>query len=150
MPIQFDEYAKRGKSFVDEIAKELGTQDTDRAGRMLRCVLRALRNRMTVEESFQLIGQLPMSIKGIYVDGWKVRMAPGKFNHIGEFRSEVMKEDDYAALKDFYYDGAVDDAIKAVFRVLSRHVSAGEMENVISVLPGELRIIIEDAPPSRR
>ncbi len=144
MSIHFDEYAQKGKSLLKEVAKELKTDDTDRAGRMLRCVLRALRNRLTIEESFQLLGQLPMCLKGIYVDGWKVRMDPRKINHISEFRADIMKEDDWAALKDFYFEGSVDDAIKAVFKVLSKHVSAAEIHHVMEVLPADLRMILDE------
>ena len=97
MGLRFDDYATKGKAFVAEVARELKTDDTDRAGRMLRCVLRALRNRLTVEESFQFLSQLPMAIKAVYVDGWKVRMNPSKIKHIEDFRTEVMKEDDFAA-----------------------------------------------------
>lgn len=143
MALRFDDYAAKGKSLVAEVAKELRTDDLDRAGRMLRCVLRALRNRLTIEESFQFLSQLPIAIKGIYVDGWKVRMNPSKIKHIEDFKTEVMKEDDYASLKDFYYEGAVDDAIKAVFKVLARHVSAGEIEHVLNALPAALRMELE-------
>lgn len=143
MALRFDDYAAKGKSLVSEVAKELKTDDTDRAGRMLRCVLRALRNRLTVEESFQFLSQLPMAIKAVYVDGWKVRMNPSKIKHIEDFRTEVMKEDDFAALKDFYYEGAVDEAIKAVFKVLSRHVTAAEIHHVLNSLPAEIRYELE-------
>jgi uncharacterized protein (DUF2267 family) len=145
MSIHFDEYAEKGKSFLKEVANELGTDDLDRAGRMLRSVLRALRNRLTIEESFHLIGQLPMMLKAIYVDGWKVRMEPGHDRHIEEFRKEVIKEDDLAALKDFNSEGTVDEAIKAVIKVLSRHVSAAEIEEVLNALPGALRLILEES-----
>mgnify|MGYP000343625315 CR=1 FL=1 len=143
MALRFDEYAAKGKSFVAEVAKALGTEDQERAGRMLRCVLRALRNRLTIEESFQFISQLPMAIKAIYVDGWKVRMNPSKIKHIEDFRTEVMKEDDFAAVKDFDHEGAVDEAIIAVFEVLGRHVSAGEIEHVLNALPAALRATLE-------
>ncbi len=143
MALRFDDYALKGKAVVAEVAKELNTDDTDRAGRILRCVLRALRNRLTIEESFQLLSQLPMAIKSVYVDGWKVRMNPSKIKHIEDFRTEVMKEDDFAALKDFYYEGAVDEAIKAVFKVLARHVTPAEISHVISALPAEIRYELE-------
>lgn len=143
MALRFDDYAAKGKSFVAEVARELHTDDMDRAGRMLRCVLRALRNRLTVEESFQFLSQLPMAIKGVYVDGWKVRMDPSRIKHIEDFRTEVKKEDDFAAIKDFFHDGAVDEAIKAVFKVLSRHVTPAEIHHVISALPAEIRYELE-------
>ncbi len=143
MALRFDEYAAKGKAFVAEVATALNTDDQEKAGRMLRCVLRALRNRLTVEESFQFISQLPMAIKAIYVDGWKVKLNPSKIKHIEDFRTEVMREDDFAALKDFDHDGAVDEAIKAVFVVLAKHISPGEVEHVLNALPAALRATLE-------
>ncbi|MFN8153252.1 MAG: DUF2267 domain-containing protein [Bacteroidia bacterium] len=143
MALRFEDYASKGKAFVAEVAVALNTEDQEKAGRMLRCVLRALRNRLTIEESFQFISQLPMAIKSVYVDGWKVRMNPSKIKHIEDFRTEVMKEDDFAALKDFDHEGAVDEAIKAVFVVLARHVSPGEIEHVMDALPAALRATLE-------
>ena len=143
MALRFDEYAAKGKSFVAEVAKELNTDDQDKSGRIMRSVLRALRNRLTIEESFQFISQLPMAIKAVYVDGWKVRLNPSKLKHIEDFRTEVIREDDIAALKDFDHDGAVDEAIKAVFVVLARHISPGEIEHVLNALPVALRATLE-------
>lgn len=85
MALRFEEYAAKGRAFVEEVAVELNTTDQDQAGRILRSVLRALRNRLTVEESFQFISQLPMAIKGVYVDGWQVKLNPSKLKHIEDF-----------------------------------------------------------------
>lgn len=144
MSLHFQEHARKGEEFIKEIAAELGTEDIDRAGRVFRSVIRALRSRMTIEESFQLIAQLPMAIKSVYVEGMKVNLHPAHFNHIEQFREQVIREDDWAALKDYYYDGAVEEAIYAVFKVLSRHVSAGEMSKVLEVLPAEIRLLFQD------
>ena len=143
MALRFEEYAAKGRAFVEEVAVELNTTDQDQAGRILRSVLRALRNRLTVEESFQFISQLPMAIKGVYVDGWQVKLNPAKLKHIEDFRSEVIHEDEHAALKDFAKEGSVDEAIKSVFVVLGRHISPGEIEHVLNALPAALRASLE-------
>ncbi len=144
MGLHFDEYARKGKAFVSEVAKELKTDDEEKAGRMLRCVLRALRNRLTIEESFQLIGQLPLMIRAIYIDGWKVRLAPETKVHIHDFRTEVMKEDDAAALRDFAEHRSVDLAIKAVITVLAKHLPVAEMNHLTGTLPADIRQYLED------
>ncbi len=70
MTLDFEKYAAKGNEFINKLAEHLNDPDNrDRAGRILRSVLRALRNRLTVEESLQLISQLPMAIKAVYVEG---------------------------------------------------------------------------------
>lgn len=144
MALKFDEYAAHAKEIVAAIGKEFGTDDQNQSGRILRAVLRALRNRMTIEESFRLIGQLPIFLKAIYVDGWRVRTSPANHVEVGDFRGEILREDDWAALKDFVDDGDVDRAISAVFTVLSKLISKGEYEHIKMVLPKDVHSYIPD------
>jgi len=144
MALKFDEYAAHGKEIVAEIGKEFGTEDPNQSGRILRSVLRALRNRMTIEESFRLLGQLPMCLKAVYVDGWRVRTAPANHVEVGDFRGEILKEDDWAALKDYVNEGDVDRAISAVFTVLSKLISKGEYDHIKMVLPKDVHSYIPD------
>lgn len=144
MALKFDEYAAQGKEIVAAVGKEFGTEDQNQSGRILRSVLRALRNRMTIEESFRLMGQLPMCLKAIYVDGWRVRTAPSNHVTVGDFRDEILKEDDWAALKDFVNEGDVDRAISAVFTVISRLISKGEYEHIKMILPHDVHSYIPE------
>jgi len=52
-------------------------------------VFHALRNWLSHEESFQLLAQLPMALKGVYVDGWKFDKAFNRLSHINDFLDEV-------------------------------------------------------------
>jgi uncharacterized protein (DUF2267 family) len=68
MPLNFENHAQKGNKFLKELAEKLGDKtDTAKAGRMLRAVFQALRNHLTLEENFQLLSQLPVALKGIYV-----------------------------------------------------------------------------------
>jgi uncharacterized protein (DUF2267 family) len=144
MSMHFYSYARKGYDFIDEVAAELQTDDTEKASRITRSVFRALRNRLTIEESFQFIAQLPMILKAVYVDGWKISLQFDKMQHIADFISEVIKEDDASAWKDFSKPEEVQEAIIAVFRVLARHISSGEVKNLMSVLPGDLQLILQE------
>ncbi len=143
MSLHFYSYARKGYEFIDEVARELNTDDTDKASRITRSVLRALRNRLTIEESFHFIAQLPMVLKAVYVDGWKMSLQFDKLKHISDFISEVIKEDDASAWKDFSDQEEVKSAIIAVFRVLSNHISPGEVNNILEVLPEDLQLIVQ-------
>ncbi len=48
----------------------MGLSDRHAAYRVLRAVLHALRDRLTVAETVDLGAQLPMLIRGLYYEGW--------------------------------------------------------------------------------
>jgi uncharacterized protein (DUF2267 family) len=139
MSLQFYAYARKGHEFVDEVARELSISDVDRAGRLTRCVFRALRNKLSIPESFKLVAQLPMALKAVYMDGWKHPEDLTFIATTSDFISEVIKEDDRSAWRDFSSEEDVRDAVSAVFRVLASHTVAGEFLNIVKVLPNELR-----------
>lgn len=120
-----------------DVATELGTGDLHAAGRALRSVLHALRDRLTVEEAAQLASQLPTLIRGIYYEQWK----PGGARHLARdidgFLENVAAEGRMAG------ETEASHAVGAVARVLHRHVTRGELEDVLAILPAELRPLFE-------
>ena len=137
--MNFNNYVQKGNAILDELAEELGfSQDRDLAGRILRSVLHALRDRLTIQESFQLMAQLPMIIKGLYVEGWKYSNEKPKIRTIGDFIHRVIHYDQPAAHHDISTVKDGENAIKSVFKVLKNHVSKGEIEDIKAVIPKEL------------
>lgn len=146
MALNFNRYAIDGEQFVKEVATELGTPwDAGRGDRILRAVLHAFRDRMTVRESLQLISQLPMLLKAIYVDGWQINDEAKGLRHVGDFIEAVREAGGKATIQDFVTDYEVQHAIHAVFTVLKKHVSKGEIEDVLATLPLELRPLLAKA-----
>ena len=144
--MNFEKYVQNSNIFLRDLAQELGDpEDRARAGRVLRSVLRAFRNRLTHEESMHLLAQLPMCIKALYVDGWKLSRSPQKIKHVDEFIKEVMKQDARRAQKDFENEEDAAEAIRAVFRVIKRHVSDGEAQDIEAELPRQLKAFWEGA-----
>lgn len=144
--MNFEKYAAKGNLFIKELAQELGDPDNRaRAGRVLKAVLRALRDRLSHEESMHLLAQLPMCIKALYVDGWKLTKTPEKIRSIPDFIAEVRKHDSPRGELDFADDEQAVQAVKAVFRVIKRHISDGEAQDVEAELPRQLKELWEDA-----
>lgn len=136
----FYKYAQKGNEMVNELAEELGIpEDKETAFRIMRAVLRALRNQISVEESFQLLAQLPMVMKGLYVEQWKISRKPEHVRNVYDFVKSVRHEDHPVGTHDLFTfkDGV--NAVMAVFKVLRAHISEGEVEDIISVLPGPLK-----------
>jgi uncharacterized protein (DUF2267 family) len=119
--------------WLDELAAELGTDDRKAAYEVLRGFLHALRDRLTVEEGAQLAAQLPELIRGIYYEGWQPAKTPARYGDIDSFLERVANQAPLHGETEASYAAA------AAARVLSRHVSSGEIEDVLATLPAAIR-----------
>lgn len=138
--MNFEKHAAKANEFVHRLAIRLGDEkDRDRAGRILRCVLHALRNHLSIEESFQLMAQLPMAIKAMYVDGWAPSRHHAKIKTISELAKEVKKEDGLSTENDFPGVSDAMDAIEAVIKTMADYVSPGELHDIVSILPSDMK-----------
>lgn len=126
--------------FIDEVAREIGpANDRARAWRVLRAVLHTLRERLTIEESFDLIAQFPMLIKGLYVDGWNPRVQEKKLKSIDDFVTRVLELGAPTSATDFGTGVHAIGIIEAVFLVIQRQISLGEARDIESSLPKKLK-----------
>ncbi|MCX2743816.1 DUF2267 domain-containing protein [Mangrovivirga sp. M17] len=137
--MNFNKYAAKGNQILHEIARELGLpENTDLSNRMLRSTLHALRDRLTVEESFHLIAQLPFVLKAMYVDGWKYSSKPQRIKTVKEFVKKVIYEDYPAGHHDIQTAKDGENAVKAVLKVLRNHISPGEFKDILLTMPEDL------------
>jgi len=145
--MNFEKNAQVGNEFLKEVAVELGHPgDINRAGRVLRSVLRVLRKKISPDEYLDLISQLPMCIKAVAVDGWKLSEFPDKsIKNTEEFVKAIIDQDRRSADNDFGDEDQAKDVVKAIFRVINRHVSEGEMEDLAAELPKVIKEFIEEA-----
>lgn len=123
----------KSQQWLAEIADELGWTDTQHAYVALRATLHALRDRLTVDEAADLAAQLPLVIRGIYFEGWNPSSTPVRIRDLDTFLLPIRR----ALIWDFVPDP--ERVARAVFVVLSRHVSCGEVEDVLGSLPAEIR-----------
>jgi uncharacterized protein (DUF2267 family) len=119
--------------WLKELAQELGWEDRERAYQALRVVLHALRDRLTVDEAADLGAQLPLLIRGLYYEGWDPSSTPVKERHREVFLHHITAA--------FQGDAGIfpEGIAWAVFKVLERHVSSGEIKDILHVLPREIR-----------
>lgn len=123
--------------WLNELAGELGEKDDQAAAyRVLRAYLHALRDRLTIDESAQLAAQLPDLVRGIYYEGWVPARTPIKYRTEEEFFDRVA---DDAQLSG---GGEAAHACAAASRVLRRHVTEGELEDVQALLPKKLKTLL--------
>lgn len=131
----FQSTLQKTNLWLGELGQELGWDDSRRAYRALRATLHALRDRLTVEETAHLGAQLPMLIRGIYYEGWNPTGKPLKERHIEEFLGHIEDE------LNPDLEANPEDVARGVFRLLSRRISAGEVQDIKHVLPRPLRTL---------
>lgn len=142
MSMNFEIYASKGNELVNHLASDLGVP-RDQAARILRSVLHALRNRITLDENFDLLAQLPLVLKAVYVDGWKPPKTVNQSSHLKDFLDEIRYADAQLAAYDFGNDAKAKSMVLGVFRVLAQFVSAGELNDVVAGLPLEIKNFIK-------
>lgn len=140
----FDQYAAKGNEVLHLIMEDLRVP-SDKAARILRSVIQALRNQLSLEESMQLLAQLPMAIKALYVDQWNPRTQPIRIRHVDQFLSEVRQLDPLTAGYDFGNDESAQKAVTAVFKALGYYVSEGEWNDIKAMLPEDLKKLISES-----
>lgn len=128
----FDHTISTAIPWINDISQSLGWDDRDRAYRALRAVLHALRDRLGIHEVTHLGAQLPLILRGMYYDGWHADKTPHKM-HLDEFLAQIDR--------DLFRDeiDEPEQICREVFAALRKHVSAGEIEKLKSVLPKDLR-----------
>lgn len=125
--------------WLKELADELGVDDRNYAYGALRGVLHALRDRLTVDEAAQLAAQLPTLIRGVYYEEWDPSRTPSGVHDVTEFLHEIERATPNLG------DTQAAFAATAVMRVLERHVSSGEIDDVLAILPGPVRDLLAHA-----
>lgn len=144
MSLYFEKYAAKGNEFVHMLAEDLEVKP-EVAFSILRAVLHALRNRLSVEVSFRFLAQLPMALKSVYVDGWTTSSKFKRIKHLQDFLEEVRLE--YGAGTGFELSNheKARKALKAVFKALNFYVGEGETVHLTAVFPNELKSFVLDA-----
>jgi uncharacterized protein (DUF2267 family) len=123
--------------WLADLADELGTSDRMEAYRVLRAFLHTLRDRLTAHEAADLSAQLPVVIRGIYFQDWRPRIFPRIYRDRSEFLRRFAEE---AGIEG---ESSISFAAEAATRVLRRHVSAGEIDDILAVLPTDVRELLD-------
>lgn len=145
MALNFNQYAAEGNTFMKAYAKELGlTKDLDKAGRILTTILHGIRSMISTEESLQLIAQLPMFLKAIYVNGWAIKTKKEKIKSMEDFIDHLRTISKKTSLVDFDSNEIAEEDVFSTFNMLRNYVSSGQMDDVIGQLPKQLKRLFYD------
>ncbi|MGH7421913.1 MAG: DUF2267 domain-containing protein [Candidatus Rokuibacteriota bacterium] len=139
----FDKTLQTTHIWLDEIMAELGP-DRQRAYHALRAVLHALRDRLPLNLAAHLGAQLPLLVRGAYYDSWHPQPATSRERKQEEFLEHV------AAGLQGTRPIDVKDATRVVLGVITRHVTAGQVEKVRQALPKDILALWPEASEPER
>ena len=134
----FDRTLETTHIWLNEICNDIGP-DKQVAWKVLSTVLPTLRDRLTLNLAAHLGAQLPLLIRGVYYDQFEPGKMPSDCRSRQEFIAEVAEWLSDTRPVD------PEEAIRSVFRVLSRHISEGQVTKVRDALPKSIRQMWQSA-----
>ena len=128
-----------------QVAHQLkNVESIEDAKRITGMVLRAIRNRLHFESSLRFLNLLPLPLKAIYVDGWKLQdNTPHALETIKDLIDEMMQSQNLFSPTQRDAKNAM-EAIQAVFRVVSLHVSRHEFEMMLELMSPAVKQDLEN------
>lgn len=136
----FDKTVQTTNIWLDEIMEKTGP-DRNLAWHILGGVLRALRDRLPVDEAAHLGAQLPLLVRGLYYDQWHPGSGIHKERKQEEFLARVAE-----GLRNTRPANTA-EAVRAVFSAVQRHVTQGQINKVTGSLPQEIRALWPSPEP---
>jgi uncharacterized protein (DUF2267 family) len=138
----WDSSIQRTNTWLKELMQELNSGDYKKTYLILRSTLHTLRDHLPLDEAVYVGEQLPMLIRGMYFEHWHVKREPLPLRNRNDFLTAVSRH--------MARDGEisnVETATRAVFRLLDRKATDGEIEDLQRVIPVTL---LDLWPPSLR
>lgn len=143
MAHDFNKFASEANKFIKDYAVEMNLgEDTEKAYRIFSTILYAFRDLITVQESIQLIAQLPMFLKAVYVNRWDTHQIKSKPKTTEQFIELIKEKAGNTAEFDFGDDEKTEMYLSVTFIALRKYVSFGEMEDIRSSLPKDLKWMV--------
>jgi uncharacterized protein (DUF2267 family) len=128
-----DHTVQQTNVWLKKLTEEHHLGDRHHAYNALRAVLHVLRDRLTPEQAVHLGAQLPILVRGIYYEGWRLAAKPTDERQANEFAALVA-----AQLPQQFPQDAL-SVTKAVFDLLWKELDPGETAKIIDTLPLPLR-----------
>jgi uncharacterized protein (DUF2267 family) len=127
---------QKTNQWIDELAEELGTEDRAEAWRALKAYLQVLRDRLPLDEGAQLAAQLPQLLRGAFYEGFDPGHQPARIRDADAFLALLAERGQLADPAE------AARAAQAATRVLRRHITEGELEDVLGQLPKDISAVL--------
>jgi uncharacterized protein (DUF2267 family) len=128
----FQETLQSSAAWIRQIA-EATDLDDHRAYNLLCATLWTLRDGLLPNDAVHLAAQLPVLIRGLFYEGWRLADVPLRLQDRGELMRIIAMRHRTRPPRD------LEAAVRAVLCVLSRNIDFGETFAVLRAVPDELR-----------
>jgi len=136
----FDTTVQETNLWLKAIESRLPSCSRQEAYAALRAVLHVLRDRLPTEAVLGLSAQLPLLLRGVFLEGWRPAAGPTRIRDPDVFAGEVAEHlaPSFPCLPH--------DTMDAVFAVLAERLDAGEVSKLAQYLPPRLRSLVSGQP----
>ena len=131
----FDHAAQEGNLWLRKLEERFAFDTPGHSVAALRATLHVLRDRLTPEMAVHLSAQLPMVIRGLFFEGWKMSRTPTGDDSIEMFCGRIAAQ----LPPNFPFDARI--VASAVFDVMWSELDVGETTKIIDALPRPLRVL---------
>lgn len=136
----FDTTVQESNGWLKAIEARLQPCSRSEAYAAFRAVVHVLRDRLPTEGVLGLSAQLPILLRGVFLEGWRPSERPSRIRHPLTFAEHV----EALLPPDFPREGL--GTASAVLQVLAERLDAGEVRKLIAYLPAALAPLWEPEP----
>jgi uncharacterized protein (DUF2267 family) len=135
----FNKTLEKSDQWLSDLMTIAALEDKEQAYIILRTVLHSLRDRVLADEAVNFASQLPMLLRGMYYEGWKISRTPTLERSQKEFMAHIAGElEKHAPILEM----TAEEAMSAVINLLKKKISQGEIEDMQAMLPASLKEFI--------
>jgi len=134
-----DRAVHQANAWIDDVQAEAGLLDRGHALSALRAGLHALRDRIGHAHAIALGDQLPLLIRGLYYEAWRLHEPQSRERSTARFLQHVQR--------DLAPGIEPAHALRAVLSVLARRIDADELAKLENLFPQELQQFWPMPPP---
>jgi uncharacterized protein (DUF2267 family) len=132
----FDAAVERSTIWLQDLMQELNWDDRRQTFFALRSVLQCLRDHFDAENAARIGNQLPLLIRGAYYENWEPKGQPKVWKSSDDLLHSVCQLAEKTEMAT-----PSETIVQAVFRLLDKKATAGELEDLQNILPPDLRVL---------
>lgn len=142
----FDRSLHKTNILLKELMDNMNWKNRDKALSAFRATLHSLRDVLPLQEIPQLASQLPVLVRGLFYENWKLMQQPLKIKSVNEFYELVRTNLGRGALN--FNSEELKKFTRESLQLISKRVSTGEMKDVRNALKKNLKGLFEE--PKRK
>ena len=142
--INLDKFTHEAHEYFNQLADDLGhPHERHRVVIVWRAVMHTLRDRIQISESFDLMSQLPLILKGMYVEAWKYHDKPPlEYDTIEEMKEEIKRHQRAYGELEFNWGKSTEEIASIVLDSMKRYFSEGQMDHLRGQLSKEVQTLV--------